>query len=84
MHSIPAIPKLLMIALAAGFVLAGCTTQSAPDIRPGYSGSVSPALREHQRKQRIRYEEGNYRRLYRQKGCRRAESGCDGYARFRP
>jgi hypothetical protein len=82
MRIVPGVPRILLIVLAAGAVLAGCTTERAPDVRPGYSGSVSPAMRAHQRRQAIRAEEGGYRRLYRQKGCRQAESGCDGYARF--
>lgn len=84
MRTFPAISRILMIVLTAGTVLAGCATERAPDVRPGYSGSVSPAMREHQRRQAIRAEEGGYRRLYRQKGCRYATRGCDGYARFSP
>ena len=82
MRTVPAVSRLLMIVLTAVTALAGCTAERAPDVRPGYSGSVSPAMRAHRRKQAIRAEEGGYRRLYRQKGCRYAARGCDGYGRF--
>ena len=49
MRIVPAIPGMLVIMLAAGTVLAGCTTERAADVRPGYSGAVSPAMRAHQR-----------------------------------
>jgi len=86
MRIIPAMSKMLAITLTAGFVLAGCTTERPADYRPGpgYSEPVSPALREHRRRQRIRAEEGHYRRLYRQKDCRYASRNCDGYGHFRP
>ena len=56
MRIIPAMSKMLAITLTAGFVLAGCTTERPADYRPGpgYSEPVSPALREHRRRQRIR------------------------------
>ncbi|CAK7261329.1 MULTISPECIES: hypothetical protein [unclassified Shinella] len=84
MRVVPAIPGMLVIMLAAGTVLAGCTTEHAADVRPGYSGAVSPAMRAHQRRQAIRAEEGGYRRLYRPRDCRYGARNCGGYATFDP
>ena len=84
MRRVPTIPGVLLTVLAAGVVLSGCVSERAPDTRPGYSSEVSPAMREHRRRQAMRAEEGGYRRIYRQKGCRQAMRDCDGYARFSP
>ena len=72
----------LVVALAVTLALSGCTTARPVDTGPGYSGAVSPQRLEHQRKQQLRYERGNYKRLYRPKGCRSAERNCDGFPRF--
>lgn len=73
-----AIFNLLVVALAAG-VVSGCTTAGPVDASPGYSRSVSPQRLEHQRKQQLRYERGNYKRLYRPRDCRSATRNCDGF-----
>lgn len=84
MRRILTIPSVLLAVLAAGAVLSGCVSERASDARPGYSEKISPAMREHRQRQAMRAEEGGYRRIYRQKGCRQAMRGCDGYARFGP
>lgn len=84
MRIVPALPKVLLVVLAAGAALAGCTTERAPDVRPGYSADVSPARRAHRERQAIRAEEGGYRRLYRPRDCRYGARKCGGYSTFDP
>lgn len=73
--------NLVVALLAIGIGASGCGTSSytRPDTRQVV---VSPQLKEHQRKQQLRYREGNYKRLYRPKGCRFAATNCDGFPRM--
>jgi hypothetical protein len=73
---------MLMPLLAIGVCLSGCAA-STPHEYPEIRQSASPALKEHQRKQRLRAIEGNYKRLYRPKDCRRTPN-CDGFPRMTP
>ena len=59
--------RAFAIVAAMGFVATGCSTDK-PAVS-GKSHAPSAQLLEHQRKQRIRFEEGNYKRLYRPKIC---------------
>jgi outer membrane PBP1 activator LpoA protein len=70
--------------VAMGLCLSGCTTGTPSASRPETQQSVSPQVKEHQRKQRLRAAQGNYKRLYRPKGCRLTPGNCDGLPRLSP
>ncbi|MCJ8052663.1 hypothetical protein GB928_021330 [Shinella curvata] len=74
----------VVMVMAGAFVLAGCTT--APPRETGVHSSSSEAqLRAHQRKQRLRAEQGGYKRLYRPRDCRSAVAGkCSGFPTYDP
>lgn len=76
--------NIVAAALAAAFGLAGCTTDAPPDAGAQYSGSQAQQLREHQRKQRQRYEKGGYKRLYRPRDCRQPSRNCSGFPSYTP
>lgn len=76
--------KIVAVVLAAAFGVAGCTTDAPLDAGTHYSGSQAEKLREHQRKQRQRYEKGGYKRLYRPRDCRQPARNCSGFPTYTP
>ncbi len=60
--------KAFAVAATIGFVTAGCATSTPVDSERSHAPSAQ--LIEHQRKQKIRFQEGHYKRLYRPKICR--------------
>lgn len=76
--------NVAVIVLASAFGMAGCTTGPPRDDGVHYSSS-QVQLREHQRKQRLRAEQGGYKRLYRPRDCRRVVNGnCSGFPTYNP
>lgn len=80
--------KTLLIAvaviMAGAFGMGGCTTPPTQETSVQYSSSEAQ-LRAHQRKQRLRAEEGGYKRLYRPRDCRSAiGSKCSGFPSYNP
>lgn len=74
---------VVAVIMAGAFGLAGCTTAPPRDIGAQYSGSEAQ-LRAHQRKQRLRAEQGGYKRLYRPSDCRSAIGKCSGFPTYNP
>lgn len=66
--------RAFAIAVSIGFVATSCST--AKPVAADRSHAPSAQLLEHQRKQKIRFEEGHYKRLYRPKICR-DRANCD-------
>jgi hypothetical protein len=60
--------RALAIAATIGFVTTSCSTAQPAGIERSHTPSAQ--LIEHQRKQKIRFQEGHYKRLYRPKICR--------------
>ena len=60
--------RALAIAATIGFVTTSCSTAKPAGIERSHAPSAQ--LIEHQRKQKIRFQEGHYKRLYRPKICR--------------
>lgn len=60
--------RAFAIAAAIGFVATSCSTAKPVDADRPHAPSAQ--LLEHQRKQKIRFQEGHYKRLYRPKICR--------------
>jgi hypothetical protein len=76
--------NVVAIVLAGTFGMAGCTTDRPRDSGVRYSNSEAQ-LRAHQRKQRLRAEQGGYKRLYRPRDCRQtAGSNCSGFPTYDP
>ena len=72
------------VIMAGAFGMAGCTTAPPQETGVQYSSSEAQ-LRAHQRKQRLRAEEGGYKRLYRPRDCRSATGGkCSGFPTYNP
>ena len=76
--------NIVVVVLAAAFGVTGCTTDAPPDSGVQYSGSQAQQLREHQRKQRLRSEQGGYKRLYRPRDCRQPARDCSGFPTYTP
>ena len=72
------------MVMASVFALAGCTTE-APRAGGVHYSSSEAQLRAHQRKQRLRAQEGGYKRLDRPRDCRQVVNGkCSGFPTFQP
>lgn len=71
------------VIMAGAFGMAGCTTALPEETGVQYSSSEAQ-LRAHQRKQRLRAEEGGYKRLYRPRDCRSATGKCSGFPTYNP
>lgn len=72
------------ILLAINLGVAGCATSTPSRSHPETRQSVSPQMREHQQKQRMRAVQGNYKRLYRPKNCGFDARNCNGFPRLGP
>lgn len=76
--------NVMAVALASALGMAGCTTAPSSDTG-AYASSSEAKLREHKRKQRLRAEEGGYKRLYRPHDCRQGAKGaCSGFPTYNP
>lgn len=59
--------RAALVTATLGFAVTSCTTDGPAGTTK--SGAPSAQLIEHQRKQKIRFQQGNYKRLYRPKTC---------------
>nr|WP_298094359.1 hypothetical protein [uncultured Shinella sp.] len=84
MHRKTVFFNVMAVVLASALGVAGCTTAPSPDTG-AYASSSEARLREHQRKQRLRAEEGGYKRLYRPRDCRQdVKRKCSGFPTYNP
>jgi len=71
---------VVAVIMAGAFGMAGCTTAPPRETGTHYSSSEAQL-----RKQRLRAEQGGYKRLYRPSDCRRSAIGkCSGFPTYNP